>query len=465
MEQLTKRILAIVLIAVIGVAVGITVWIFVAPYAWSAADCPGAPSNITEDQIIRMGVLGGIYDIQGEGQLEGAELAAYEINQAGGITVGGKTYYVGITSEDTDESNPNLVTTTGVAAAERIINYKRVQFLTGGFRSEALQVYLETVMDAQVPFIGTGAATDSFCQNVLDNYDRYKYFFRNMPINSTSLGGEIIAFLATYANVLSSPLYANRTINKFGIIYEDLVWTEPLVAALKAYLPLYVPNATIVAERPYPITATQTDMDGYMDQIQANSTQILIPVISAQGGILMMKSYESGLPGYGFVVIGIDVQSQLDTFWADSLGACKYETVLQSLYRTNKTDVSIPFWDAYVAEYNKDPLYTAVGSYDAINLYAWAINQSQSFNADTIVSTIETITTGNPLPGAGGLAAFTTSHDIQEGYPYGYTLFVQWQAGGTKIVAPAFGNPYPNDIATGSYQTPVVDYTGWLFNT
>ncbi|TFF90684.1 MAG: hypothetical protein EU548_01730, partial [Promethearchaeota archaeon] len=389
MEQLTKRILAIVLIAVIGVAVGITVWVFVAPYAWSAADCPGAPSNITEDQIIRMGVLGGIYDIQGEGQVEGAELAAYEINQAGGIEVNGKTYYVGITFEDTDESNPNLITTTGVAAAERIINYKRAQFLTGGFRTEALQVYLETVMDARIPFIGTGAATDSFCQNVLDDYDRYKYWFRNMPINSSALGGEIIKFLATYMSLLSSESYANRTINKFGILYEDLEWTEPLVAALEAYLPLY--GGSIVAKRPYPITATQTDMDGYMDQIQANDTQILIPVISAQGGILMMKSYESGLPGYGFVPIGIDVQSQLDTFWDDSLGACKYETVLQSLYRTNKTDLSIPFWDAYVAEYNKDPLYTAVGSYDAINLYAWAINQSQSFNADTIVSTMETL--------------------------------------------------------------------------
>jgi len=465
MEQLTKRILAIVLIAVIGVAVGITVWIFVAPYAWSAADCPGAPSNITEDQIIRMGVLGGRYDIQGEGQVEGAELAAYEINQAGGITVNGKTYYVGITFEDTDESNPNLVTTTGVAAAERIINYKQVQFLTGGFRSEALQVYLETVMDARIPFIGTGAATDSFCQNVLDDYDRYKYFFRNMPINSSSLGAEIIAFLATYAGVLSSPLYANRTINKFGILYEDLVWTEPLVAALKAYLPLY--GGQIVADRPYPITATQTDMDGFMDQIQANGTQILIPVISAQGGILMMKSYQAGLPGYGFVVIGIDVQSQLDTFWTDSVGACKYETVLQSLHRTNKTEVSVPFWDAYVARYSKDPLYTAVGSYDAIKLYAWAINQSQSFNADTIVSTIETLNTANPLPGAGGLAAFTTSHDIQEGYPYGYTLFVQWQAGGTKIVAPSFGSIYPDaQIATGSYQTPLStgEYLTWDFN-
>jgi len=175
MEQLTKRILAIVLIAVIGIGVGVTVWIFVAPYAWSAADAPGAPSNITEDQIIKIGVLGGIYDIQGEGQLEGARLAAYEINQAGGIDVGGKTYYIGITAEDTDESNPNLDTTKGVSAAERILNYKQVQFLTGGFRTEALSVYLETVVAAKIPFIGTGAATDSFCQNVLDDYVKYKY--------------------------------------------------------------------------------------------------------------------------------------------------------------------------------------------------------------------------------------------------------------------------------------------------
>jgi len=143
MEQLTKRILAIVLIAVIGIGVGVTVWVFVAPYAWSAADAPGAPSNVTEDQIIKIGVLGGIYDIQGRGQLEGARLAAEEINEAGGITVGGKTYYVGITAEDTDESNPNLDTTKGVSAAEGIINYKQVQFLTGGFRTESLSVSLE----------------------------------------------------------------------------------------------------------------------------------------------------------------------------------------------------------------------------------------------------------------------------------------------------------------------------------
>ena len=456
MEPLTKRILAIVLIAVIGVCVGVTVWIFVSPYKWESKDCPGAPTGLTEDQIIRMGVLGGLTDIQGGGALEGARLAAYEINQAGGITVGGKTYYIGITAEDTDESNPNLDVTKGVAAAERIINYKRAQFLLGGFRSESLLAYQEIIMDAKIPFFNTGAATDLFCQNVLDNYARYKYFFRNMPINSSSLGAEIIAFLAYTAGYLNATNTEN--INSFSLLYEDLTWTTPLVDALKENLPYF--GLTLATEIAYPITVTQTQMDGYITQLQGNATQILIPVISAQGGILMMNSYATAKPG--FVVVGVDVQAQLDTFWADSTGNCEFETVLQALHRTNKTDKSIPFWDAFVAEYNHEPLYTAVGSYDAVYTYAWAFNESQSFNADTIVSTIETITKANPLAGAGGLGAYTTSHDIQEGYPYGYTLFVQWQADGTKVVVPTGDYVYPDSLATGGYQTPTWD--DWSFN-
>jgi ABC-type branched-subunit amino acid transport system substrate-binding protein len=157
------------------------------------------------------------------------------------------------------------------------------------------------------------------------------------------------------------------------------------------------------------------------------------------------------------------VQSQLDTFWADSSQACLYETVLQSLYNTSKTPVSVPFWNAYVAEYNHDPLYTAVGSYDAINLYAHVINESQSFNTNTLISEIEKINKSNSLAGAGGYAAFTPLHDIQEGYPYGYTLFVQWQPGGTKVVVPSFGSIYPPAVETGSYILP--GYSGWAFNT
>ena len=65
---MNKRIIAIVLIVVIGAGVGIGAWFILAPggggYAWSASDAPGAPSDITADQIIRLGVLSDTERIQ-----------------------------------------------------------------------------------------------------------------------------------------------------------------------------------------------------------------------------------------------------------------------------------------------------------------------------------------------------------------------------------------------------------------
>ena len=75
---------------------------------------------------------------------------------------------------------------------------------------------------------------------------------------------------------------------------------------------------------------------------------------------------------------------------------------------------------------------------------------------------METITKSNPLAGAGGLAAFTNSHDIQEGYPYGYTLFVQWQDDGTKHVVSTGSYVYPDSLVTGGYSLPA--WPGWAFN-
>jgi hypothetical protein len=214
MEKLTKRILAIVLIAIIGVGVGVTVWFFVAPYGWSATDCPGAPAGITEDQIIKIGIAGDTKRIHGEGQVHGAWLAAYQINTGtgaigsqypgGGILIGGKRYYIGITSEDTDEANPILDTTKGKAAADRLVSYKNVQFAAGGFRTESLLAYRDVFMDNKIPFINIGSATDSFTEDVLNNYEQYKYFFQLTPIKGTDLAKELIALILTSSIVASS---------------------------------------------------------------------------------------------------------------------------------------------------------------------------------------------------------------------------------------------------------------------
>ncbi len=230
MDQQQKRILAIVLIIVIGIGTGVTVFLVVGSGGY---ETPGV-SGVDDDRMIKIGLLGGLTEIQGEGNYRGAWLAAHEINSGGGVQVNGETYYIGLAKQDTDESNPQVDVSKGVAAAEKLLEVDGAEYIVGGFRTESLKAYLEVVMDAKKLFIGTGASTDSFCQNVLDNYDRYKYWFRIMPINSTALGGEVFTFLGYMDAVLE--MMTGKTINKAAIIREDLDWTLPMDAALRTLL-------------------------------------------------------------------------------------------------------------------------------------------------------------------------------------------------------------------------------------
>ena len=191
---------AVVLIVVIvaGVGVGLFLFLPAAPYGAVVVGqlvTPGAPAGTPSDRIIVVGIIGSITEIQGEGEWKGAYLACDELNTAGGVTVGGETYYFGIVAEDTFESDPSLDISKGTAAATKLVTEDNAQYAIGGFRTEAVLAYQEIFMDEEMLFFGTGASTDIFCQNVLDDYDRYKYFFRTMPINSTSLASSLLRYL------------------------------------------------------------------------------------------------------------------------------------------------------------------------------------------------------------------------------------------------------------------------------
>jgi ABC-type branched-subunit amino acid transport system substrate-binding protein len=382
MESKTKKILAVVIIAVVATGIGVGLWIFQGPTS-GVLYTPGVPEGTPNERIIRVGILGPLSDIQGDGMFKGAWLACSNINKAGGVKIGNVTYYFGIIAEDTFESDAQLDISKGVSAAQKIVTQDQARYIIGGFRTESVTAYREIIMDKQMIFIDTGAATDYFCKNVTDNYSHYKYFFRIMPINSTALGKELFTYLAYLKAYLTA--VQGRTINKVAILREDLSWTMPLNDALKAKLPALGFNIT--AQIAYPITAGLSDFATYWSQIDANQSQICIPIISAQGGILMTTQYAALHPKC--LIAGIDVMSQLDTYWNDTLGGCQYEVTLQSTIRTNKTTKTIAFWDNFTATYDSEPLYTAVGSYDGMYLLLDAINKTQSLdsNDNTICGT------------------------------------------------------------------------------
>ena len=442
METLTKRILAIALIAVIIIGVVVTVLIMVAPYQWTVADCPGAPAGITEDQIIRIGVAGDTERIQGEGQLNGALLAAEEINTAGGIVIGDKTYYIGITYENTDEANPILDAAKAVAAVTRLIEYKRVQFATGGFRTEALGAYRGLFMENEIIFINTGAAPSDFCKSVLTDYDTYKYFFQNNPINTTALAMELITLIISTAYLLTGG--TGHSVTRFAFMREDLTWTAGFQALMAAHLQSNsMFNLTYTGvDIAFPQDVSPVEMAAHWDTVEDNNTQIVIPIISGSAGLTFANSYGDFKPGC--VPIGINVVSQDGEFWTQSNGKCEYGVSLESIFKTNKTSKTLTFWDDYVTEYGVSPIYTATGSYDAIYAYARAFEEAQSLSTAAVITALEAIDTSDPMEGCSQYLAFDSSHCCVEGWPLGTALAVQW-FNGSKILVPGVGI-YPSGV-------------------
>jgi ABC-type branched-subunit amino acid transport system substrate-binding protein len=274
-----------------------------------------------------------------------------------------------------------------------------------------------------------------------------------MPINSTSLARSLLYYIIYLKGYLSAVL--NTTISKVAIIREDLDWTVGMSQFLNGYLPIYA-GLTVSKEVAFPITAEAADFATYWQQIDDSGAQITIPVISAQGGILMSTQYALVQPKC--ILAGIDVMSQLDTYWNETGGGCQYEIQQQATIRTNKTSKTIAFWDAFVDHFNSEPLYTAVGSYDAMYTLKEGIVQAQSFNSTLIVPYLEAFNVANPLEGAGGNTAFIASHDLFAGYIgdtiYGVSIYAQWQADGKKECVSSGSLLYPEYIVTAPLSLP-----------
>jgi branched-chain amino acid transport system substrate-binding protein len=454
MSTKSKQLLAIGVVVVVAVA-GVGAYLLISSSGGPRYVVPGAPSDISSSQIIKVGVLDDFTDVTGIGSWQGSYLAAYEINSAGGVVVNGTHYYFGLIREDTSEAAPAVDPSKGVTAAQKLVSVDGVQFVTGGFRTESLLAYIDTVMNAKLVFIGTGSATNNFTQNVLDNYAKYKYFFRDQPINSSALGTAAFTELAYLRQYIGAVFFAGNTsaIHKWAIIRENLDWTKAMDDALHAYMVYYGWDASPTDDVAFdPSTVSSSDFNGYWSTIQGHGAQMVIPIISAAGGVIMDQTYNATQPKC--LICGINVQSQLDSFWASTQGKCKYEVVLQTFVRTNKSVNTIPFWDHYVGNYTSSPIYTSAGGYDAIQLLKNAIYSTQSFVSDRIVTALEGVNRGSPYIGVAGPLVFTRSHDLLYGLGYGVPIFAQWQAGGTKPCITSGGLLYPNSITTGTLQIP-----------
>ena len=126
-------------------------------------------------------------------------MAADEINAKGGVTVGKEKMKIELVKAD---SNEFLNVTDATNAMERLITSDKVDFVVGGFRTEAVLAMQDIAMDNKKIFMGAGAAHPELCLRVAKDYNRYKYFFRVTPFNSNYLVRTSFAHMAYVGGIL-----------------------------------------------------------------------------------------------------------------------------------------------------------------------------------------------------------------------------------------------------------------------
>ena len=418
---------------------------------------PGVSESIKLKRIVKIGILNDMNDITGEHAWNGALLAAREINEGGGILISGTQYYIGIVSEDTKEVMGTIE--DGIKAAKCMIKKHDPHFIMGGSERSLIN-YLEVVMNNKIPFLGTGNFGTIHCQNVLDNYERYKYFFRVMPYNATAWGVDVGTYIMYLANYLS--IIYGGIVDKLAIIRSDDWFTYSIYDAFKDFFP-YI-GLTVVEHIAYPLNATSEDFANYWSDIETAGAQITLSIgFNTQQVELVDQQYQEVKPNCIVYDLSTYLPSHLASYWDDTSGACQFKIVHQSIHNISKTPLTKPFWNNYINVYGVEPLFTGAGSYSAVYLLKRAVNESQSFNSDTIIKTLEKINSSNPFTGAAGNLAFTRSHDLLAGYPFAHMIFCQWKyIDGTKVVIPTGNLIYPDSLATDSLRLPYWGINGLL---
>ncbi len=378
--------------------------------------------SYAQEKVVRWGVSASLQREAGIGSRNATEIAAQEINAAGGI-LGHK---VEVFYAD-DEASPEK----GITAVKKLIFQDKSDFITGGWLSGVGLAQADHIFNAKKLWFSVGPATPKLAGMVKENYAKAKYFFRVGCVNSDWFAHDMALFAEEF-------FMKELGLTKVALLPESSVWAREMEAYLKK--DLAVRGLKIVYTDVF--DPKRTDFSPQFSQIRAKGAQILMMVQAASPGVPLTKQWAATkLPVH---LMGYSLASQVTDFWDKTGGACEYEsTQLINGSRAPITPKTIPFYDKYVKAYGISPTYTAFGQYDALYLLKAIAEKANSLDTEALIKTMEKI----HFTGAAGIISFTNDHDLKYGKDGKKPAWAQWQKGKHEVI-------YPKAWATGKYIPP-----------
>jgi branched-chain amino acid transport system substrate-binding protein len=407
--------------------------LFVIPNYAVAQLKPGDP--------IVIGVPTALGSIEGRDGWMAIQMARDEINAKGGVQVGNTKHKIEVYSIDTREHEPGIPVQDALTATEKLILEKKPHAIAlGNFRSEVLLASMDLMSKYKLPYICSIAMTPLFQKKITDEYDKYKYCFRNC-LNAP--------YLVMYLQGVMGFVKKQFNFSKAYIIVQDTLWAQGTGKGLDKW---YKENGWEVASfDAYALGAS--DFSPSLIKVRAQKAQVIVPIFDMpQSGILLKQARAMQIPA---LLAGFISPVAPENAW--QVFEKEVDGMVNLIFEIGPVPVkavpkSVAFNENFGKKWGKDARINLSGhgpgpSYDSVYIFANAIERAKTVEPDALVSALEK----TDLSGVIGRIKFGKDHQVIFGFDPKETALgcaFQWRKPGTRAVV------FPEVVAESKIELP-----------
>ena len=376
-------------------------------------------------ETIKIGVLADLDNIAGRTVWQEVVLAAEQVNANGGVL--GRNFEV--VAEDDDSESGLFDTSLATNALTRLITFDKADFIVNSGRGGFSSIYQEIVSQHNKILLDGNAPFDELTQKVLEDYEKYKYYFRVGIPNSTSLDRGVTDTFLTFRE--------NTGLNKVAIIFQEYMsGVGAIIEGISDSLTDVEFDVVYTAR----ISLNTVDFTSYFAAAEAAGAEITYCVFVTPAGLPFVLEYSNRQSP--MILFGTIQSVSESEGWELTDGACEYITVGMYPPKANYplTTKTIPFRDAYTSRWNT----TRLGSgafFDVVKyILPDAIERAGTIETDAVIEALEATSIETSLARN---FKFTTGHDIMIGEnpndpdnDYYIAIYFQWQDGNLVPVYP-----------------------------
>ncbi|HXX36128.1 MAG TPA: ABC transporter substrate-binding protein [Thermodesulfobacteriota bacterium] len=403
------------------------------PHAAVAQLKPGDP--------IVIGVPTALGSMEGRDGWMAIQMAVDEINAKGGVLLGNTKHKLQAYSIDTREHEPGIPVQDALTAMEKLILEKKPHVIVlGNFRSEVLLAAMDLISKYKLPYICSIAMSPLMQKKVTDEYDRYKYVFRNCmnaPYFSAYLG-EIMGFIKMEFGF-----------NKSYIITQDVLWAKGTGQGLEKW---YKENGWEVLGFDSYATGS-SDFSPSLIKVRGQKAQVVVPIFDMpQGAILLKQARATEIPA---LLAGCIAPLDSENAWEVFKG--EVEGLINTIFEVGPIPVkavpkSVAFNQNFGKKWGEDARkrlshHGPGPSYDAVYIMTNAIERAKTIEPDAVVKALEQ----TDMQGVVGRIRFTKDHQVVYGFDPKETAIgcgFQWVKPGKRMAI------FPEVVAGGKIELP-----------